>query len=406
MAESSRAAERRDGEALPEDVVVQVLARLPVRSLLRVRAVRKAWCRRVSDRGFVNTHHRHQPTQVIISCIGRPFEQFIGFSARAMDLGAADRGRVIAGFTHHLDDLAHYVDDPLLFRVHASCDGLLLLNADGAFYLCNPATRRGTLLPPLGANEIMALYRHDPSGEYRVLYRRDGEYHALSVGFHHRWTIDLPKPEQLGDPGMAYVNLRLAGGLPPSYYSPPALVRGVVHWSPQLELAAEGLGLYMVVFDTVAEVFSWMSPPPAFNLGPPPPPENGMRYTMQLFEMDGSLALSCCRHISTVELWLMQDYESKVWVCTRRVRLPFALVQPGVSAYMVSQKGDVLVNRLQPPQEGDVLVNLQHSVLHYDNAGHLLFEFRDVGRVEFTGHVFKESLVPPPSAHPPFFWGL
>uniref|UniRef100_A0A0A8Y091 F-box associated beta-propeller type 3 domain-containing protein n=1 Tax=Arundo donax TaxID=35708 RepID=A0A0A8Y091_ARUDO len=105
-----------------------------------------------------------------------------------------------------------------------------------------------------------------------------------------------------------------------------------------------------------------------------PPPVNGRRDAMQLFEMEGKLALSCCQHNSTIELWLMQDHANEVWVCAHRVTLPVELAETGVSAYIVSQEGDVLVNRMK-------------SVLHFDRKGNLLREFRAERGIEFSRHV-------------------
>jgi hypothetical protein len=60
-------------------------------------------------------------------------------------------------------------------RLHASCDGFLIFSHGREFYICNPIIRQNTLLPQLQSrqgiyNYILGLYRHNPTGEYRVLW--------------------------------------------------------------------------------------------------------------------------------------------------------------------------------------------------------------------------------------------
>ncbi|XP_059624633.1 F-box/kelch-repeat protein At3g23880-like [Cornus florida] len=50
---------------LPHDIIVQILSRLPVKSLLQFRCVCKSWCSLISDSHFVKTH---------LSCMSRTDE--------------------------------------------------------------------------------------------------------------------------------------------------------------------------------------------------------------------------------------------------------------------------------------------------------------------------------------------
>ena len=61
-------------------------------------------------------------------------------------------------------------------RLHASSDGFLIVSRGDRFYICNPTTRKCASLPrpPLQSgfsnDEIVGFYRHQPSGEYRMLW--------------------------------------------------------------------------------------------------------------------------------------------------------------------------------------------------------------------------------------------
>ena len=48
------------GRPIPEDVVVDILLRLPVKSLLRFKCVRKNWCALIKSPSFIREHFQYR----------------------------------------------------------------------------------------------------------------------------------------------------------------------------------------------------------------------------------------------------------------------------------------------------------------------------------------------------------
>jgi hypothetical protein len=213
-------------------------------------------------------------------------------------------------------------------------------------------------------------------------------YYVLRVGAEEARGIGRPIPP----PATLHVG-SLSIGLDPVSLSPPVQLRCNLHWPPQ-----ERQGYHMLVFDTEAEVFSWMSSPNPIREG-----------STQLLEMDRKLAMSVSKvGRPTLELWRLEDYRNEIWVQIYRIRIPVMEI-PDLHyidwfPHVVSPQGDVLIecsNKL---------------LLHCDRNGNLLrkFQFREEAPV--VRHALKETLLPhaifrePKIAdgdvEPPFFEGL
>jgi hypothetical protein len=192
----------------PEEILQEILARLPAKSVLRCRAVCRSWRSLASEPAFLLDHHRHQPELHLISSY-RTVEGVDDFypAPDAVHLRGAEL-RPVFGFP----ELFHY---PL--TVDASCDGLFIAGN----YICNPATRQWA---PLSSNpkrpvlNPVGLYRHQPSGEYRVLYWTHSnvpvpmplvlpvvlcpnEYRVLTVGTNESRSVDCPLTKMIGARG-------------------------------------------------------------------------------------------------------------------------------------------------------------------------------------------------------------
>uniref|UniRef100_A0ACD5XF18 Uncharacterized protein n=2 Tax=Avena sativa TaxID=4498 RepID=A0ACD5XF18_AVESA len=372
--------QRGSSGCLPEEMIREILLRLPPRHLLRCRTICKAWRRLATDDAFILDHHARQPAQPLLTVY--PFVAPHINCLEAVDLRTNKR-RMVARFVERAPrpfsndaatNIAYNIYGAVV--VHASCDGLLLLSFHETFFVCNPATRQGALLPLFrDGRGIAGFYRHAASAEYRVLYhqlryrRVEGlhrKYYVFTLGSQQARNIELGTSSTAVGEG-------LAKGLAVSSKWPPVLLHGSLHWPPQQ--SQEG---NILVFDTAAESFRWIAPPPTAVIQD----ENN---DTRLSEMEGTLAMFYWEQDARIsDLWFLEDYEEANWVCKHRVELPVKLVYEPLPFYPAI-----------PYREGDMLVpEGSDTVLHYDKAGKLQGSFDSfVMGLRITPHMLKESLV-------------
>ncbi|RCV24921.1 hypothetical protein SETIT_5G125100v2 [Setaria italica] len=131
LATASKRKRKRDTPELFDEIVWEILIRLPVKSLVRFRSVSKAWRAIISDPSFVRAHlhfcrqTQHQNPSFLIS-------PHFNLQRRAGEFGTVSQ------------------------MVH--CDGLVLLSTNTKAYVFNPATRDAIALPESKRN---ALPLHD-----------------------------------------------------------------------------------------------------------------------------------------------------------------------------------------------------------------------------------------------------
>lgn len=405
--------------AVPLRVCLEIVRRLPARSVLRLRSVCKGWRTATTLPAFLAVLHRLQPRQPLL-CLGLAacpdrYIQLRDYCVEALDL-RSDKLRSIIRFTDNTylhydkfvdgDEIApiksfavnydayeEYYDDQCFIprlTVHASLDGLLLVSFINAWCVCNPATRQWAALPDLSYCDVVGFYEHVSSGKYRVLYLTGSDdedastyYYVLTVGSRISRMIGCPiSPAATEDMGLDI-------GLNPSSVSPPVQLRCNLYWPPQ-----ERQEYHILVFDTEAELFSWISPPV-------------IDKDMRLLEIDGKLALSVSRmNKATLELWRLEDYQNEIWVQVLRIRLA------------VSRMTDLFFEDWSPSivsREGDVLIEGPHWVWHCDRNGNLLRKFWFPEEAAPSRHALRESLHSHPmflapkwrnTFDPPFYSGL
>jgi F-box interacting protein len=165
-------------------------------------------------------------------------------------------------------------------------------------------------------------------------------------------------------------------GQPPeqaSFFNASVLASGNLHWSwwPLPEKMDQGEKT-ITVFDTIAESFRLMRGPVI------------QTSTAYLYEVDDTLGIySCNDSMTTVDIWVMQDYANEVWSHKYHVKLPVAEIRE-------HEYRDVIVVH----EERDVFVayKFQQKLFLVDTKGKFLARLDD--RISFgPKHRIKESLV-------------
>uniref|UniRef100_A0ACD5WN08 Uncharacterized protein n=1 Tax=Avena sativa TaxID=4498 RepID=A0ACD5WN08_AVESA len=358
---------------LPDEITVwEILVRLPPKSLLRCRAVCPAWRRATSTRDFLLAHHARQPSLPLLC----------GHDGVSLDIIPFDHR---AGHEHDQLQSVARLGNSFFTGPEASCDGLLLT---GSLYLgysiCNPATRQHARLEETDCFALLGMYPHGSTGEYRLLL---GKCNRTILAPHDSYVYTLGSgqpPRRISCPGAEHT---MVDG------SSSVLCRGSLHWHVKQHVGASNM---IKLFNTTTESFGQMRAP-------------AVPGSANLFEMDGMLGMySLNDALTTIDIWMTQDYENEAWAFKYRVQVPVAELRDYMSeSWAFKYRVELpeltehfgmfrnLVKVVVMPGDGEllVLVKIEDTLHHVDINGKLVASFHR-SRLGVTQFPLKQTLVP------------
>ncbi|XP_071683797.1 F-box protein At5g49610-like [Lolium perenne] len=355
---------------LPEEIVVwEILVRLPAKSLLRCRAVCCAWRRATSTRDFLLSHHGRQPTLPIVWGETVSGFKYDDASACYDELLALDHRAADA----KLQSVARF-DESCCYYM-ASCDGLLILYKLGlteTFFICNPVTREHAPLwipGDFGISNVLGMYLHRPSGEYRLLLHGRSHMPKATIGC---YVFVLGSNQQL-----RYIEGPDAAGA--LQFDTPALACHSLHW-----YATNERRLAILVFDTTTESFREMHAPAG--------PTKSSIFESSIFEMDDKLGFYGYNDANKVlDMWVLQNYEGEVWVRQYNINLPVEEILGLYGCWNDDSYGSVV------SVDGDVLLLVSHGgwLFYVDTDGKVVDNFHRYGQQIYASYFrLKQTLVP------------
>ncbi|XP_059630080.1 F-box/kelch-repeat protein At3g06240-like [Cornus florida] len=278
---------------LPHDIVLNILSRLPVKSLNRFKCVSKPWFSFISDPYFVKMHLNRANSDPDMN----PHRLFTLFPFYSLDYESPSSCDDVV-----VDDDGH--DDAIVnlgfpsrspqngVQIVGSCNGLICLayRALNAMILWNPSTRQSRELPkPSFSLDIVSLYGlgyDSSSDDYKVVRASAcaSAYDQIKVevfsakhnnwrliqGFHNSHTI-------LNDAG--------------------TFLNGALHWR-----ASRGGRDTILALDMAKEEF--------FEVPQPESRDRNISFH-SLGASQGCLSLLCYGYGLEVEIWLMKEYGVK-----------------------------------------------------------------------------------------------
>ncbi|XP_019708708.1 F-box protein At5g49610 [Elaeis guineensis] len=351
---------------LPDDVVLQILARLPIKSLFRFKSVCKLWRRLPSEKHFIDLYFQtsaKDPTLLI------EIPDSIHLSSHLVSI---DRFREVT--TLSLDFLNDRV------KIRASCHGLLCcasLRNRGVYYVCNPMTREVRVLP---RTRERPFTRCQPEYEATLVGLAfdpfSWRFHVVLAGFHRHFGY---RPQdQLVCQVFDSRNNAWSRSISCLYEEFTHMNRSQVVFSSNSLHWLTHSCTYVLAFDLKGGVWGKIWLPDEVLLS-----RNGSR--IYLLELDGLVSVV---QISGVwmSVWVLRDHGTEQWSLVDKVHLR-CINGYTASVFPICQSRDV------------IFMATQKKVLMYDRNGKMWKEIHGVRGAStyplwFLSYAFKSSLFP------------
>ncbi|XP_030964101.1 F-box/kelch-repeat protein At3g23880-like [Quercus lobata] len=302
---------------LPFDIVLNILARLPVKSVTRFRCVCKSWDSSITTPYFISTHLNHNKNHGNGCVIHMPSVRDTNPSSntnRPVCTVALDRP------FDRISEIGVPFDFPnACFQIVGSCNGLLCLANYGSstcandIYLWNPSIRKFKKLPHTCLRQLrfvkLGFAYHSQNNDYKVV-RISFSSFFLALALPLSLPLPLPLPEvevyTLSSDSWRRVGIEFTTSVVncPNDLSPAPLVSGALHW---LAFVVEGeenrKGKNMILsFDVNSEKFGKLELP------------NGSANTLQrcLSSFKGKLSFITSEHSEQpgfqFSIWALREY--------------------------------------------------------------------------------------------------
>ncbi|KAL1198846.1 putative F-box protein [Cardamine amara subsp. amara] len=300
---------------ISQDLLVEILLRLPVKSLARYLCVSKSWASIIRSRYFIKSYQSR--------CLSRQHRVMLAFrdmsSIRCHFFSSSQPPSFVTNATWCIDYNS--------FRKPDCVNGLICVEHMHRLWICNPITGKTILLPQSGPSKPFTLWYmgYDPINyQYKVLF------------FSKEGVNDPCKVEvfTLGDQGSWKM---IEDGNFQTPQSRGICLNGFVYYG-----ARTMHGSRIVRFDVRTEKF-------VNFIEKPVEAQNIYGHYLGFFNImnyQGKPALLCTKSITKHDLWVLKDVEKQEWskvsIFITREMCSFDLIWPCVVGF-VQGSGELIV---------------------------------------------------------------
>ncbi|KAJ0818342.1 putative F-box domain-containing protein [Helianthus annuus] len=364
-----------DPEYVPpllQEIIVEILSRLPVESLLRCRSVCKSWYSLISDPHFVKTH-------LTLSTCNKHYahHRLIFSTVPKINLKSSSLYHVL--YNHSVDALE--LDYPLKHPrksvwIVGSCNGLLCIAIEeDTLFIWNPSTRNSSRLPYCGRKALPGCYvlygfgYQESTDDYRVVeiscvFKDRAKYSTLvriySLKYGNWKKIDaFPHGIPLDDSGK--------------------FSNGALHWAASKDFGSS-YSWMIVSLDLAKETYGEILQP-VYDEGD---------KDLTLGALGESLCVLCNYRGVRADVWVMKVYGVKdSW--TKLVSIPY-LTDPGRDQFSVP---------FCISNDGKLLLQFGSKLIVYDSKSSSPSEIQNADEC-LEACTFVESLVSPDAPNRPW----
>uniref|UniRef100_A0A0E0IKN6 F-box domain-containing protein n=1 Tax=Oryza nivara TaxID=4536 RepID=A0A0E0IKN6_ORYNI len=287
---------------IPDDVIFDILLRLPSKSLIRFKSVCKAWHAIISNPCFISAHLECSKQKPSIFMVPGVYEKQNNGENTSflMGLYQYQGGNIMEQI--HVQDFPQGIGT---WSRPIHCNGMLLISTmNHEMIVCNPSTREIVSLPKGSYNlhaGPRAGFGFDPhSNKYKVarfFYQRDDDTSELVCKF-EVLTLGTNLWRQTEDPPYPISGLT------------PVHVKGAIYWMVNMPLCPDPPNAFLR-FCLTNEKFSLLQYPPC-NLKP-----------TRFIEVEGELCCACfCSQVSALKIWTCNYAQNPEWTQRCTVQIP------------------------------------------------------------------------------------
>ena len=296
---------RRKNNHLPYDIVLNILGRLPVKSVARFRCVCKSWDSSITTPYFISTHLNHNNKDpyedgngYIIHMASWKARRVISFSTSMSSPSPPSlppKTSICTVAYGHTFDKIFEIEIPFDFssnctQMVGSCNGLLCLaDSNNVIYLWNPSIRKFKKLPHtcLGNlnNVTLGFAYCSENNDYKVVMTSHSFLSTYEIGI-YTLSSDSWRRVEIS----VKTNVTFCKGM----LSPIPLVSGALHWMPYVKDED------IMAFDVNSEKFRTLAVPDVSIYEPP------LQRTC-IASFRGKLAF-IGRSGFQYSIWVMRDY--------------------------------------------------------------------------------------------------
>ncbi|KAF9614158.1 hypothetical protein IFM89_015628 [Coptis chinensis] len=350
---------------LPQEIIYKVLLRIPAEFLNTLKCVCKLWFDLISSHKFVDAHvtrHAGDLAQILV--------------CRDSKLGPLKREYEIVSIQDIKNtrfQLQHHQLEVLLndeIYLQSSCDGLLLFesrNKEYQLYVCNPITRKCSVLPLLKKTVLNLEWTlvHDGSTcKYKVVGLSTDTPRCFVFTLHgnhtKKTTTTTTTPTCWRELSMPYQDSL--------FLSPLTLLKNELHWLAKFPGKEQDI-LYLFSMDIAKKNFRDIQVP-----------ISSRRPWNKIIEVKGSLCLTdYCECSNQLDIWTLEA-EASIWIKNYSINLklsgPVTLCSYPSSTYscetrvLIWRKNQIFVFDLEnssleridiPTEEG---MRVRHNIVH------------------------------------------
>ncbi|KAL9165480.1 hypothetical protein ABFS82_06G173500 [Erythranthe guttata] len=313
--------------AFPEELIEEILSRLPVNSLLKFRSVSKSWRALISDKKFISAHLKNSSKNTnftlrrIISTIILPYYTLKHCSLHSLLSGP---------LTNAVDSDYPMKNPQNSVRIVGCCNGLVCIAVNGKhFFIWNPSTKKYKKLPDVDDFIEQGLFItkygfgfDESNDDYKVV--------GILSGFCNRDRYEtMVKVYSLRTNSWKRIDV-FNDGLP--FDDTAKFVSGKLHWGKR---NGSNSKWDIVSFDLASGVCG--------NVARPSYVETD--FSPSLGVLGGCLCVLSNSRKSSVDVWVMKEYGvSESW--TKIVTVPYLDVPwegPYSTPLCVGSNGEILL---------------------------------------------------------------